>query len=191
MGDDRKIEHRRILQDAQHHAGIVDPAPAGGDALCAGIAHQRDFGQFLSAQAARCSGQRMNPEAGLAGLGGEAHPRGMVQRRCLVGHQRGPGDAAEVEGGLVDREYTQIDEAGRDNGAACVDHAVARLRLDIADCRDQPVLAANRTQSRFAFACYYPAVDDRERHCDAHAQPSILRALRVSTSTCEATMTAE
>jgi hypothetical protein len=42
----------------------------------------------------------------------------MVERRPLVGHQRGAGDPAKVEGGLVDGEDAQIDETGGDEGIA-------------------------------------------------------------------------
>jgi hypothetical protein len=60
----------------------------------------------------------VDPEVGLAALRGVTDVRGAIERRALVGHQRGAGDAAEVEGGLVDGKYAKVDQTRRDQRAA-------------------------------------------------------------------------
>ncbi len=107
---------------------VGDPAPPGGDRARAGVAHQRDLGQLRAVEAGGGGGERVDPEVGLAARGGEAHPRRMVERRRLVGHQRRAGDPAEVERRLVDREHAEVDEARRDQRAAGIDDLVAVLR---------------------------------------------------------------
>src|SRR5690606_13243093 len=88
-----------------------------------GLAHQRHFGELAAVEAAGRGGEGVDPEVGLAGLRGEADGRGAVERRLLVGHQRGAGDAAEMERGLVDGEDAEVDQPRGDYRAFCVDYA--------------------------------------------------------------------
>ena len=73
MAHDHQVEHRGILQQAQHRAAIGDPVAPGRDRLRPGIAHQRHFGEVRALEADGGSGERVDPEVGLAALRGEAH----------------------------------------------------------------------------------------------------------------------
>ena len=127
MGHDHETLHRGILQQAQHHARIGDPAPPGGDPPGPRLLHQRDLGELAAFQPPGGGGERVDPEIGLAALGDEADPARQVERRGLVGHQRAARDPPELERGLVDGEDAEIDEPRRDQPPARVDHLVAVL----------------------------------------------------------------
>src|SRR3546814_3520483 len=53
----------------------------------------------------------------------------VVKHGGLIGHQRNAGDAAGGAGERIGREYADIDETGRDDGAARVDAPGARRHL--------------------------------------------------------------
>jgi hypothetical protein len=70
----------------------------------------------------------MDPERRLACAQRPFDQRAVVDRRRLIGHQRGAGDAAGGKGGEVDREAADVDDPRRDQRAAGVDcrHAGGR-----------------------------------------------------------------
>jgi len=159
VGDHDHIQHRRVAQQAQHHAAVVDPAPSGRDAPGARIPHQREFRQLPALQPSRRRAQRVNPQIRLAAIGQEANARRMVQRRRLIGHQRRAGDATEMKGRLVHREYAQVDQTGRDQLAARIDLFISRFRREITHCGNAPVDQAKRTFAH-AIRAYQAAAGD-------------------------------
>src|SRR5690606_6786166 len=126
-------------------------------------------------------GERMDPQVRLAARGGETHPRRMVERRRLVGHQRGARNAAEVERRLVDGEDAEIDQARGDEPAGGIDDLVAVTRGDLAEGFDPPFDAAQGA-GHDAGGRDQPATGHDQRALLLHAHPSTRRALRVSTS---------
>src|SRR3546814_2993848 len=78
---------------------VGDARAAGGDGARARLLHQADFGEFPAFEAFRRGGERVDPKVGLAALCGALDEPGAVERTA-VGHQRGAGDTAAVEGGL-------------------------------------------------------------------------------------------
>jgi hypothetical protein len=109
----------------------------------------------------------------------------VIERRVLIGHQRGAADPAEMEGGQIDREHAEVDQARRDQRALGVVDAVVRARRDAADLGDAVAQHADAARDRLGLSRQdQAAVDDAQRSQRglAHAQPSTPRRLRVSTS---------
>jgi len=86
----------------------------------------------------------MNPQPRLARFGREPHPSRVVERRGLVGHQRGADDPAEVNAGRSTANTPKSISAGAMQ-AFGVDHFVAVLRRDVAQRDDPPAHAADRS----------------------------------------------
>src|SRR5690606_17125047 len=105
----------------------------------------------------------------------------MVERWRLVGHQRRPGDPAEVERGLVDCEDAEVDEARHDHAAAGPDDLVAILCGHVADRVDPSLNEAHGTGDHPGWRNDLAAA---HRHAPQllQPQPSTRRARRVSTS---------
>ena len=138
MGDEGEAKAVGIGEDAQHHARIGDPLPAGADRLRPGGLHQPHFRHFRALKPASRGSDGMNPEVGLARARRLADEAGIVERRTLVGHQRGARDAAEMKGRLVGGEDAEIDQAGRDDEALRVDALDIGGQVDLPG-RDDPV----------------------------------------------------
>ncbi len=90
-----------------------------------------------------------------------------------------------MKGGQVDREHAEVDQARRDQRAFGIVDAVVRDRRDAADLGDAVAQHANAARYGFCFVGQHQApIDDAQRSQRrlAHAQPSMPRRLRVSTS---------
>ncbi len=112
----------------------------------------------LARQLARRGAERVDPQIGLAAFRDIADPAWQIERRGLVRHQRGAGDAAEMERRLVDREHAEIDQAGRNMPARSrrsLRHRSPGATSPIAAMRaiDQPDCAVARRRAEPAGRC--------------------------------------
>ena len=145
--DDQRVEVAGIDQRAAHHLGVGDAPHAVGEGDRAGGLEQADLGHLLALEALGQRRHRMHMhDAGVAGAAlDEVDDGRIVDGGRGVGLADDGGDAAGGRGlarrgdalavlgaGLAD-EGAHVDQAGRDDVAAAVDHLGAFRHAGRAD----------------------------------------------------------